>query len=138
MKRILILFLASALIFTVCPGQSYRMATTAGGSTLTSTNTNATVTYLYVAPLKMPAPAWVSLQYVGTKSSGFIKGSITLQGSIDGTNYSLIATDSLTLANATTNTYTWDVSAKQRFYYRVVVRTIDSTQSLASTGYYIK
>lgn len=68
----------------------------------------------------------VSIQYIGTKVSGTVGGTATLQGSIDGTNFKDIPTAMIRQgANAFTNTdvatqsYIWSVADSPFLWYRV-------------------
>lgn len=128
------LFVLSALATTA--QTTARYAKTSGGAVVLDTSTNATQRYMY-SPVFQPAKPLHSVQYVGTKLSGYIKGSVALLGSVDGTNFTLASNDSITLSNATTNTYIWDISNKLRRYYKVRITTIDSSQSLKSAVHYL-
>jgi hypothetical protein len=61
----------------------------------------------------------VSVQFVLTKTSGTIAGKATVQGSLDGTNYTNI--DSLTLTDVTTNTLITELSTCPYRFYKVLV-----------------
>lgn len=68
----------------------------------------------------------MSFQFVGTKISGTVGGTVTLQSSLDGVNYtdvdaSLTTADSYTNTNVTTNTYITTVSRPAFLYYRFKV-----------------
>jgi len=54
-----------------------------------------------------------TISFVLTKVSGTVAGSVYLQGSVDGMNWTNI-NDTITLANATTNKYIWELPGKQR------------------------
>lgn len=65
-------------------------------------------------------------QFVGTKISGTVGGTVTLQCSVDGVNYvdvdaSLTTVDSYTNTNVTTNTYITQVSRPSFLWYRFKV-----------------
>lgn len=77
----------------------------------------------------------VSIQVVITKYSGTVAGTCILQGSIDGTNFKDIGTDTLTLANQTTNTKVWVVENSNFYYYKVVC-TGSGTMSAQAKGYF--
>jgi len=73
-----------------------------------------------------PAPAVTTTIWVGvTKISGTVGGTITLQGSIDGTNWKAMNTPNTATALATftatdaSNTYHWVISGSPMPYYRV-------------------
>lgn len=61
----------------------------------------------------------VAIQPVVTKASGTMAGTAYLYGSIDGVNYVLL--DSLTLTNVTTNTVVWKQTNSPYKSFRVVV-----------------
>jgi hypothetical protein len=60
----------------------------------------------------------VTLQAVVTKSTGTVAGTVTVAGSIDGTNYVTFG-DSLYLADQTTNTHVWEVTKNNYMYYKM-------------------
>jgi hypothetical protein len=68
----------------------------------------------------------ITFQFVGTKISGTVAGTVTLQSSLDGVNYtdvdaSLTTVDSYTNTNVTTNTYLTTVSRPAFMWYRFKV-----------------
>lgn len=75
-----------------------------------------------------------TFQYVGTKLSGTVAGKVYLQGSLDGVNY--FNSDSLVLADVTTQTKIFDVSAKKRLKWRFSVVTTGGSQALVNKGYF--
>jgi hypothetical protein len=75
-----------------------------------------------------------SIQAVVTKYSGTVTGTGIIQGSIDGTNYLDINTDTLTLANQTTNTKVWVLEGSMFKYYRLRIITT-GTSSVQAKGY---
>lgn len=99
------------------------------------TNTNAMSGYLYTSK-QSGNEGNFSFQYVGTKISGTVAGVVTLEGSLDGINYTRVMSDSLLLTDVTTNTKVWDVTAQKRLYYRTKVTTT-GTVSLQNKGFYI-
>lgn len=138
MKKILSLIVVLAVAVT-----GFAQAPLAKTSTtrvFADTNTNATQKYLYTPILK--SNNLTSVEYTGTKLSGFIKGSVAFQyladtsGFAAGTASWTTYADSLTLSNSTTNTKIWPAVGHAR-YMRLRITTIDSTQSLRSTGQYI-
>lgn len=72
------------------------------------------------ATLKL-ADSWnnVAVQVIVTKLSGTVGGTVTLMGSLDGTNYVSASTDTLTPTNVTTNTFIWNVTPSKYLYYRI-------------------
>lgn len=82
--------------------------------------TNADTSYLtYRIPATYGA---VAMQLVITKTSGTVAGTAIPQGSLDGTNYVDISTDTFTLANQATNTYIWKFDKTYYLYYRIFVK----------------
>lgn len=79
----------------------------------------------------------VAAQIVVTKRTGTIAGKAELQGSIDGTNYKRIATDTLLMTNQTTNTYVWVISNPCYYKYRILV-TGSGTMSASISGSFLK
>ena len=61
----------------------------------------------------------ISVQVVTTKYSGTLTGTAILQGSVDGTNYVNINTDTLTFTTGTTNTKVWVLEGTSFKYYKV-------------------
>lgn len=83
-----------------------------------STHTNA-MTSSFTIPVT-GAKGTVTFQYVITKTSGTVAGTIVLLGTVDGTNYVTLNTYTLTDATVTTGvTYAYNPYAK----YKVTVTT---------------
>lgn len=89
------------------------------------TVTNTATVYLQ-SPVISPAAATTTTIWVAvTKISGTVGGTMTLQGSLDGTNFKAINTPDTQTALATvtatdaTNTYHWRLSGSPFTYYRV-------------------
>lgn len=61
----------------------------------------------------------IGIQAVVTKVSGTVGGTAIIQGSLDGTNYVTIGSDTLTLANQATNTFIWSLTPSTYQYHRV-------------------
>ena len=61
----------------------------------------------------------VGIQAVVSKVSGTVAGTAIIQGSLDGTNYVDIGTDTLTFTNVTTNTKVWAITPSVYQYHRV-------------------
>jgi len=126
MKNLFILLFVGLVAFSTsfsAQGQVYTMLQPYGSSIDTVTNSGTA----YVSTVAVsPAPAttttfWVSV----TKLTGTVGGTISLQGSIDGTNwkalYALNTATALATFTATdaTNTYHWIISGSPMPYYRV-------------------
>lgn len=119
-----------AMLLTSCVfAQSNTPVTMTGTGTMTNTGTvNITQTVVGIYDR-------VSLQVVVTKYSGTVGGTCILQGSIDGTNYKDVNTDTLTLANQTTNTKIWVLEGSPFYYYRIqCIGT--GTMSAQAKGYF--
>lgn len=99
-----------------------------GSSGATSdTVTNTGTEYVYV--MTGSNVSAYSLQFVGTKISGTVAGTVTLEVTVDGTNWVSIDTsatlkkgaDSYTNTNITTNTFVWTVTKPIYSGYRFKV-----------------
>lgn len=104
-------------------GQAYSLLSPYSVTSDTVTNTGTA--YLSTA-LITPAPAVTTTIWVAvTKISGTVGGTITLQGSIDGTNWKALNTPNTQTALATitaadaSGTYHWIISGSPMPYYRV-------------------
>lgn len=89
------------------------------------TVTNGGTVYLQSSLIRQ-APATSTVVWVSvTKISGTVGGTLTLQGSLDGTNFKALNTPNTATALATftatdaTNTYHWNISGSPFLYYRV-------------------
>jgi len=96
------------------------LGTNIKSDTVTNTATAYLSTRIMVAK-NSPSTIWVAV----TKISGTVGGTITLQGSLDGTNWKAINTPETATALATftatdaTNTYHWRLNSSPFLYYRV-------------------
>ena len=76
-----------------------------------------------------------AFQVVLTKISGTVAGTVILQASLDGTNFVTVpGTDTLTLANVTTNNIIWTLTSTPYLYYRAAC-TGSGTMSAKCFGY---
>lgn len=139
MKKILALItIVLALQFQGSAQSKFALSTTS--LVYLDTNVNATQTYLYSALIRTKVAA--TARFIGTKISGYVKGSVALQyltdttGLAAGTATWTTLKDSLTLANSTTNGYVWPALGFVKVF-RLRVTTIDSTQSLKIAGEYL-
>jgi hypothetical protein len=95
MKRILFFLLISATLFAFSlPTQAQSFNGKIGDSTFTNATTAS-----YSISVTGPKHA-VTFVYTVAKTSGTTAGTITLLGTLDGTNYVTLRTDTLTDANA--------------------------------------
>lgn len=93
---------------------------------ITSDTVTNTATVYLTSPLLSPALATSTTVWVAvTKISGTVGGTLTLQGSFDGTNFKAINTPDNQTALATvtatdaSNTYHWRLQGSPFLYYRV-------------------
>jgi hypothetical protein len=99
----------------------YQVISTLTLDTVTNTATN-TLTSLKTSPTNATSTTiWVTV----TKISGTVGGTMTLQGSLDGTNFKAINTSDTQTALATVtatdanNTYHWRLAGCPFLFYRV-------------------
>jgi len=125
MKKFIFLFVALLGIASISQGQVFNLLNPLSPYATSDTVTNTGTAYLTSA-LVSPAPAVTSTIWVAvTKISGTVGGTITLQGSLDGTNfkaaYALNTATALAAFTATdaSNTYHWVISGSPYRYYRV-------------------
>jgi hypothetical protein len=122
MKR---LILAFALLATVVTLPLHAQSSLKSVYSLTSdTVTNTGVVYL-TSPRMVGAKETTTVQVNVTKISGTVGGTISLQGSVDGTNFKALNTAETQTALATitatdaTNVYHWRLTGNPFLYYRV-------------------
>ena len=75
----------------------------------------------------------ITLQAVVTKSTGTVAGTVTVAGSVDGSNYVTFG-DSLYLTDVTTNTHNWALTNNNYLYYKMSFVGA-GTQVAVPTGY---
>ena len=112
MKKFILGLIACLMISTYADAQV---------TTMTGTNDTVVNAGSKTLTLKQVGYYTVSVQAVVTKISGTVGGYAILQGSIDGTNYVNISTDSLKMTNVTTNSKIWVVQPSGYLWYRVLV-----------------
>lgn len=74
----------------------------------------------------------VGVQWVATKISGTVAGTVSLYGSIDGTNYSSISSSTFTATNVASQNFIWQIVGNPVAYYRVTwtgAGTMSASQS---------
>lgn len=98
----------------------------------TDTNTNATTTYVTFASIKSKVK---SFQATVTKISGTVAGTVLLQGTIDGSAWVDLNTDTLTLANQATNTKVWTITSTSYNSYRAKFTTTGTQVSYMTLAY---
>ena len=124
MKTLKILFLCALVAFAV--ESKAQVGNFLSVYSLTSdTVTNTATQYLQVGPMTAAAATSTTIWIAVTKISGTVGGTITLQGSLDGTNYKAINTVDTQTAEATitatdaSNTYHYRLASSPFPYYRV-------------------
>lgn len=106
------LFLLSAIVFATT-GYS-QIVSTMPKSAVTLTNA-ATVT----ATLQTQSVCEnITIQAIETKSTGTVAGSVTVSGSVDGTNYVNLP-DTFAPADVAVNTHLWEFTNNNYLYYKV-------------------
>lgn len=126
MKKLFIIsaFLLSAIGFS----QNTVTTMTGSGDTITNTGTD----YVQYQPTYNYEN--ISFEAVVTKISGTVSGTGLLQGSIDGTNFKDISTDTMALTDQTTNKKIWVLTYSPYKYYRVTYLGV-GTMSAKIYGY---
>lgn len=122
MKKLILLAVAFLGFATFAQTTAISMLGSSGSTSDTVTNTSTE----YLTIKTTGNVSVYSFQFVGTKISGTVGGTVTLQSSVDGVNYtdvdaSLTTIDSYTNTNVTTNTYITTVSRPAFLWYRFKV-----------------
>jgi hypothetical protein len=126
MKRILIIAMVAFVATIVFPETVYAQKDLKSIHSVTSdTVTNTATVYLTSPQVNFNKGANTTVQVNVTKISGTVGGTISLQGSIDGTNFKALNTPDTQTALATvtatdaTNVYHWRLAGNPFTYYRV-------------------
>lgn len=120
MKKLIFLFLTLAAVISTEPARAQltAVAMTKGSladSAIINTGTPKQTTRV------LESRNVVSVQVVVTKNSGTVAGKCECMGSLDGTNFVRIASDTLKLANVSTaQSYIWVISPSKYLDYRVM------------------
>lgn len=124
MKKFALLFVA-LVAFAAFESKAQVYSLLSPYSFTSDTVANTGTAYLSTVAVS-PAPAVTTTFWVAvTKISGTVGGTITLQGSLDGTNWKAVNTPNTATALATitatdaSNTYHWIISGSPFKYYRV-------------------
>lgn len=124
MKKLFILFVGLAAFLTI--DSKAQIADFRSPYNLTSDTVTNTATVFITSPVISPAPATSTTIWIAvTKISGTVGGTITLQGSLDGTNWKAMNTVDTQTALATitatdaSNTYHYRLDGSPFPYYRV-------------------
>ncbi len=133
MKRILtaLMFFSAILIAPAPEAHAQTAMTLSVDSNLNATTVYATFTMNYPVDV-------LSMHIVQTKTSGVVAGTVLAQASLDGTNYNDISTDTLTLANQTTNSKLWTFSKASYKYYRLKITTTGTQLSRPVAKYFTR
>lgn len=121
MKKLIFLLFAFVAFAATTSAQSTASMTGSGDSIV-----NSGTKYL-TADLSGNVVA-SAIQVVFTKTSGTSAGKATIEYSIDGTNYFRINTDSLNVANTTTQSKLWTISLPNSYKY-VRIKVVGSGTS---------
>lgn len=128
MKRIIFIITIFALALSINANAQTKTLvnsalTTSPTITVTNTGTSDLVNLLAV---NSTSGTKVSVQVVATKTSGTVAGTISLLGSIDGTNYKAIlleevatAVNTYTATDVASQTFIWRLSSNPYPYYKV-------------------
>ncbi len=95
------------------------------------TATNATTIYKTISTVE---DGIMSFYVKITKISGTVAGTVILQGTVDGTNWQNVNTDTLTLANTATNHKIWPIEHGYYKGYRVAVTTTGTQACVVTFG----
>jgi len=124
MRKFIFLF-AALVAFAATESKAQVYSLLSPYSIASDTVSNSGTAFLSTVAIS-PAPATTTTIWVGvTKISGTVGGTITLQGSIDGTNWKALNTVGTQTALATitatdaSNTYHWILQGSPMPYYRV-------------------
>jgi hypothetical protein len=128
MKKIMFLFALVVSLTISATAQRATLMPFVAADTLTNTGT-VTKTIIFTGGYE-----GVAIQPVLTKLSGAVAGTIVLYESLDGTNYKSTG-DTLTLANATTNTVIWKKTSPIPVYYRTITSGATTVSAVMRTYY---
>lgn len=104
-------------------GNTYVLANLAGATAVRDTVTSTATGFL--TSKRVTGQGRVTIQALVTKVSGTVGGTLTLQGSLDGTNFDAIPTEETRTSIATqtaadaTGSYTWRLKDSPYVYFRV-------------------
>lgn len=121
MKKLILILFVGLVAFTTNAQSSLLSPYSATSDTVTNTGTAFLTSPVIKAEPATTTTIWVAV----TKISGTVGGTITLQGSIDGTTWKALNTPNTATALATftatdaNNTYHWILLGSPMPYYRV-------------------
>ena len=120
MKHIkLILFSFAILIASVCNAQRLKTLTATGveGGTATATVTNTGTSTLSIGSNEVGTTT--TIHFEATKTSGTVAGTVSLYGSLDGTNFRSISSTTFTATDVATQGFIWTLTGSPCNNYRV-------------------
>ena len=114
MKKLLSILMIATLAFTAVETKAQSAVLVSSTDTLNNTET------AYISlPTLTGGYYSIGIQAVVTKVSGTVGGTAIIQGSLDGTNYVTIGSDTLTFSDQATNTKVWAITPSVYQYHRV-------------------
>lgn len=133
MKRFIAMCAFALLCFTA-QAQTYDLKSASGYSVDTVANTGTKSQKINV---KSYAPTGL-IQVVVEKISGTVAGKVLLFGSVNGTDFIQIKTDSLVAGNVTTQTKIFDVSPAKYPFYQVTYTGVGTMSAKLKSALAIK
>lgn len=128
MKKLLFLFALVVSLTISATAQRATLMPLVTGDTMANTGT-VTKVMTFTAGYD-----GVVIQPVLTKLSGTVAGTVVLYESLDGTNYKSTG-DTLTLADATTNTVVWKKTSPVPVYYKTITSGATTVSAVMRTYY---
>lgn len=89
-----------------------------GTATATATNTTPATLSCY-SPLTKERPVTTTIHFEAAETSGTTAGTVSLYGSVDGTNYRAISSTTFTATDVATQGFIWTLTGSPVPYYRV-------------------
>lgn len=117
MKKILFLSLICLLAFSA-RSQTFVLHNALGSTILTDTVTNTGTGLVQVDASRVRGNV-TSVQFIATKISGIVAGTIALHGSNDGTNYASISSTTFTATDVASQGGVWQLTGSPVKHYRV-------------------
>ncbi len=132
MKKILLLSLGLALASASFAQNSTVFTMKSDIDKVSDTVTNSGTAYVQL--LAQSTYEQISIEAVVTKISGTVAGYVLLSGSVDGTNFINLNTDTLSNTDVTTNKKIWVLTGNKYLYYRLTA-TGSGTMAASIKGY---
>ena len=116
MKRIIFLLIAIATVFTGFSQSVGQVMLGSNGLAIDTVTNTATETWT----LRVPGyQKTVAVQVVATKISGTVAGTITVHGSLNGSNWAAITASPFTATDVASQSNIWTFDDSKYLYYRV-------------------